>query len=99
MICRNQFSVYSTRSKKKKPQEMCVMLHPSMVVVAKKRKEKGRGKKKEHYLEFIEALDVSIDCVTIMVAQGGTGCKYGVVSLSWRCAREDSDFITKPVFG
>ena len=59
MICRDQFLVYSTRTKKKrKSQELCVMLHPEVVVLAKRKKEKSKGKK-EHYLEFIEALEVS----------------------------------------
>ena len=57
MICRDQFVVYNTRMKKKRPQELCVMLHPSVVVLAKRRKEKSK-RKKEQFWDFVEALDV-----------------------------------------
>lgn len=56
MICRDHFLVYTTRGKKRKVHSMCVFLHPTKVVFAKQRKEKGR--KGMPYLEFYEAMEV-----------------------------------------
>ena len=58
MICQEQFIVYSTRGKKRKPQVMTVLLHPSLVVFARKHKKKKQGGMKESYLEFLDALEV-----------------------------------------
>lgn len=57
MICQEQFLVYDTRGKKRKTQVITVLLHPSMVVLARRRKERQKGVKKS-CLEFYDALDV-----------------------------------------
>jgi len=58
--------VYSTRTKKKQPQELCVMLHPSMVVLAKRRKEKIK-RKKEQFWDFVEVLNVSRSFIDVEI--------------------------------
>ena len=54
MICEEQFLVYNTCGKKHRAQVMTVFLHPNIVVVARRRKERCKGT----YLEFCESLDV-----------------------------------------
>lgn len=57
VVCRDHFLVYSTRGKKK-AHVMCVFLHPSWVVLARPRKERGVRKGGRVYLEFQEAMEV-----------------------------------------
>ena len=57
VTCRDHFLVQRTRDKKK-ARLMCVFLHPTWVVFARPRKDKGAGKGGRAYLEFQAAMEV-----------------------------------------